>query len=111
MAKYTTDPLEKLSVRVTIESQSEIENIYSPTHAVNIERPDAKHATVSYTLQHEIPTSDFRLLYDVGKGTVTTNVLSYRPDHDGDRDGYFLLLASPEIKAPTAERPRRPWSS
>ena len=44
-----------------------------------------------------MPTSDFRLLYDVGRGKVSTRVLSYRPDEG--QDGYFLLLASPEIKA------------
>ena len=30
-------------------------------------------------------------------------MLSYRPDTD--QDGYFLLLASPEIKAADRERP------
>jgi len=52
-----------------------------------------------------VPTTDFRLFFDVGKGKLSTRVLSYRPDKDGD--GYFLLLVSPEIKAPDAERPKK----
>ena len=44
-----------------------------------------------------MPTADFRLFYDVGGGALSTRVLSYRPS-PGD-DGYFLLLASPEIKS------------
>ena len=52
-----------------------------------------------------MPTSDFRLLYDVGRGKLSTRVLSYRPDKD--EDGYFLLLASPEIKAADEERPKK----
>ena len=104
-AKYTSHAVEKVHVRATIESQEEIKNVYSPTHAVNIKRPDDRHATIEYTVKNEVPTSDFRLFYDVGKGKVSTRVLSYRPDRD--KDGYFLLLASPEIKAPDEKRPRK----
>ena len=49
-----------------------------------------------------MPSGDFRLLYDVGKGKLSTRVLSYRPDRG--QDGYFLLLASPEIKADAGAR-------
>ena len=49
-----------------------------------------------------MPAADFRLLYDVGRGKVSTRVISYRPD--SSQDGYFLMLASPEIKAATEGR-------
>ncbi len=104
-AKYTSHAVEKVEIRVTIESQIDIKNVYSPTHAVQIERPDDRHATITYTGKNEIPTSDFRLLYDVGKGQVSTRVLSYRPEED--QDGYFLLLASPKIEAPDQERAKK----
>ncbi|GAG15802.1 unnamed protein product, partial [marine sediment metagenome] len=68
-------------------------------------RPDNKHAKISFTSKNQVPTSDFRLFFDVGKGKVGTQVLSYRPDKK--KDGYFLLLTSPEIKAPDAERPKK----
>jgi Ca-activated chloride channel homolog len=103
-AKYTSQPLEKISFRVAVESQEEIKNVYSPTHAVDIKRPDDRHAVVSFTAKEQVPASDFRLLYDVGRGKVSTRVLSYRPDKN--QDGYFLLLASPEIKA-ASERPKK----
>ena len=96
-AKYTSQPVEKIDFRVAVESQEDIKNIYSPTHAVEIKRPDDRHAVVSYTAKDQVPASDFRLLYDIGRGKVSTRVLSYRPDKN--QDGYFLLLASPEIKA------------
>ncbi len=54
---------------------------------------------VTYTAKDLIPASDFRLLYDIGRGKVSTRVLSYRPDKN--QDGYFLLLARPEIKPPS----------
>ncbi len=99
-AKYTSEPIERVAVRVAIESQADLKNIYSPTHPVDIQRADPRHAVVSLTLKNEIPTSDFRLFYDVGKGKLGARLLSYRPERDSDRDGYFLLLATPEIKAP-----------
>jgi Ca-activated chloride channel homolog len=101
-AKYTSHPVEKVDIRVAIDSGVEIKNVYSPTHAVNIERPDAKHAVVTYVRENEVPAGDFRLFFDVAPGELAASVLSYRPS-EGD-DGFFLLLASPQIKAPDAER-------
>ncbi|MGD0384002.1 MAG: VIT and VWA domain-containing protein [Thermoguttaceae bacterium] len=96
-AKYTSDAVEKVDIRVSIESRDEIKNVYSPTHAVEIKRPDQQHATIAFSSKNEVPSSDFRLFYDVGKGTLGARVLSYRPEKE--QEGFFLLLASPEIKA------------
>ncbi len=104
-AKYTSEAVEKVNIRATIESQEDIKNVYSPSHAVEIKRPDALHAVVTFSSKNEVPSADFRLLYDVGRGRVSTRVLSYRPD--AGQDGFFLLLASPEIKAPDAKRPEK----
>ncbi len=104
-AKYTSHPVEKVKFQVAIESETAIKNVYSPTHSVDIKRPDDKHAVISYTASDTVPSSDFRLFYDVGKGQVSTKVLSYR--HDDKDDGYFLMLASPEIKAANDERPKK----
>jgi Ca-activated chloride channel homolog len=103
-AKYTSHAVEKVAFRATIESQEDIKNIYSPSHTIEIKRPDERHAVVAYTSKNEVPAADFRLFYDVGKGKVSTRVLSYRPDPN--QEGYFLLLASPEIK--TASQSRQP---
>ena len=104
-AKYTSHPVSKVNFRVAIESQDEIKNVYSPTHAVEIKRPDDRHAVVTYTAKDQVPNADFRLFYDVGRGKVGMRVLSYRPN--ASEDGYFLLLASPEIKPSGAERPKK----
>jgi Ca-activated chloride channel family protein len=101
-AKYTSKPLEKLDIQVSIESSADIKNVYSPSHAIEIKRPDNRHATISFSRTNEVPTSDFRLFYDVGSGQVGASVISYRPKDN--EDGYFLLLASPEIKSREAQR-------
>ena len=104
-AKYTSHPVEKIDIQVNIESTDKIKNVYSPTHSVKIKKRVDEHARVSYAAKNKVPTSDFRLLYDVGRGKVSTKVVSYRPDDD--EHGYFLLLATPEIKAEKADRPKK----
>jgi Ca-activated chloride channel family protein len=54
-AKYTSKPLEKLNIRVAIESGSPIKNVYSATHKVEIDRPDKTHAVVNYDAQDLVP--------------------------------------------------------
>ncbi len=93
-AKYSTHAVERVSVRVTIESDQKIKNVYSPSHAIDIKR-ESKRATAVYETKNEIPTADFRLMYDVGDGKLSAKVLSYRPSTK--EDGYFLLLAAPQI--------------
>jgi len=101
-AKYTSKPLEKLNIRVAIESGSPIKNVYSATHKVEIDRPDKTHAVVKYDAKDLVPGEDFRLFYDSGDGEVGASAVSYRPKTD--EDGYFLLLASPEVKADDDEK-------
>lgn len=104
-AKYTSQPIEEVKFQATIESETEIKNVYSPSHEVEIKRPDNRHAVISYTAKNTIPTDDFRLFYDVGKGLVGSKLLSYRPDPK--EDGYFLLLASPEIKSADSQAAKK----
>jgi Ca-activated chloride channel family protein len=104
-AKYTSQPLEKLSIDASIESSIEIKSVYSPTHAANVQRPDNKHATVKFEATNVVPTMDFRLLYDTVDGKLGASLISYRPD--ANDEGYFLLLASPEVKTESMERPSK----
>lgn len=104
-AKYTSQPIEQITFHLTIDSTAPIKNIYSPTHKLEINRPDDQHATVTYTAKDIVPADDFRLFYDVGEAAVGASVLSYRPK--ADEDGFFLLLASPRIEAADAARPAK----
>ncbi len=106
--KFTTQPIENISVKISIENASEIRNVYCPTLDVKTERPTPNTATVSLELKNTVPTADFRLMYDIGKEAVQTRVLSYRSQSakDASEDGYFLILATPEIKADEKPLPK-----
>jgi Ca-activated chloride channel homolog len=99
-AKYTSHPVERVAVDVTIQSQVPVKNVYSPTHSIELKRPAENTAHVTFASANEIPSSDFRLMYDVGKERVGASVLSYRPDPNDE--GYFLLLVSPDIQRTTS---------
>lgn len=94
-ARYTSKPIEKLDIRVTIESNLPIRNVYSPTHAVQVDNSNRKLARVTLTEKETVPASDFRLFFDVNPKRIATSVLSYRPDPK--EDGYFLLLSTPQV--------------
>lgn len=95
-AKYTSHPVENLRFAVNIQSQAAIKNVYSPTHSVEIKRPDDEHAVIRMHKKNQVPNSDFRLFFDIGNKAVGTSVLSYRPKKD--EQGYLMMLVSPEIK-------------
>jgi Ca-activated chloride channel homolog len=94
-ARYSGAPLDRLSVRVHVESIQALRNVYSPTHAVKIERPAADRAVISFVAEKVTPDADFRLYFDSGKEAAMARLVSYRPD--ASEAGYFLLLASPSI--------------
>jgi Ca-activated chloride channel homolog len=96
-AKYTCEPIDKLAIRVAIESGQAIKNVYSATHKLEIERPDKTHAVAKYEAEKIVPGEDFRLFFDSGEESIAASIVSYRPKSDDE--GYFLLLASPEVKS------------
>jgi Ca-activated chloride channel family protein len=104
-ARFTSQPLEQLNIRVAIDSDSPMKSIYSPTHPVEVQRPTPNSAIAQIKLTNTVPSSDFRLFYDSEPGPVTGSVISYRPSDS--EDGYFLFLASPEIKPANVERPKK----
>ena len=94
--KFTAKPIHRLSLTLRIESRDAIKSLYCPTYDARIDRIGDHEARVSWDQRDITPTADFRLLTTLAEGTVGASVLSYRPS--GSEDGYFLLLASPEVK-------------
>jgi Ca-activated chloride channel family protein len=103
-AKYTSQPIEKMNLRVVLESSTPIKNIYSPTHTVDIQKSDDKHATIAYSATEVVPSNDFRLFYDVDAGQIGARLLSYRPA--GEEEGYFLMLAAPQLPTKDEKVPK-----
>ncbi|MEW4455506.1 VIT domain-containing protein [Bremerella sp. JC817] len=104
-AKYTDRPIEKVKVRLALESASRLKSIYSPTHEVDIQRNGKQRAVVTFEQDHFIPTSDFRLFFESNDQKLSASVISYRPSDD--EEGFFLMLASPPPRNEKEEPPKK----
>ena len=104
-ARYTAAPIEKVDIEISIESSIDLKSVYSPTHLIEVTRPDAQHAKVVLTRKKHVPAGDFRLFFDVTEGKIGASVISYRPQEN--EDGYFLLLASPRANLRSDQRPAK----
>ena len=92
---YTNTPLDEQSIRVDVTSPEAIRAIYSPSHAVAIERDGEFHALVGYEASRVTPDQDFELYYTVSPENIGLNLLSYK---EAGQDGFFLLLVAPNVE-------------
>ena len=99
--KFTSKPIRRLAITARIDSRDPIKSLYSPSHDAEVRRNGDHEATVKFEQRDVVPTADFRMLYSLAEGSLGATLLSYRPS-EGD-DGYFLLLASPEVPKPDAK--------
>jgi len=95
--KFSTQPLEEVSISIEVDSNAPVRAIYSPSHAVDINRVDEYHFTVGYEKTNVLPNQDFDLFYTVASEDIGLNLMTFRDPASGDDDGYFLLLAAPSV--------------
>jgi len=95
--KHAAKPVQKLEIRATIASKDSIKSVFCPSDEARIDRSGDHDVKVSLDRSDVTPTNDFRVVYTLAEGSLGASVLSYRPS-PGD-DGYFLVLAGPEVKA------------
>lgn len=101
--KFASKPVKRLTIHATIESKDAIKSVYCPSDDARIDRAGDHEAKIAMERSNVTPKDDFRVLYTLADGAVGASVLSYRPD--GGSDGYFLMLASPEVKPPDSKAP------
>lgn len=89
--KYSSSPLEEVSISFDITNSQEIKTVYSPTHSTSSNIKNASEATASYEATNVTPDKDYELLIGLGTEDFGINAASY---NDGDEDGYFMLTVS-----------------
>lgn len=97
-----TRALEEFSVKVSIKSQHPIANVYSPTHAVTVNRKGEREVAVEFEKSQAILDKDFQLFYGVGKQEIGLTPLLFKPVTK--EDGYFMLLVSPQTAKDTIQK-------
>ncbi len=91
--KFSAKEIEEVTIKVDIRTKADITTIYSPTHEIKIARHGARNAVASYRVDRSIPASDFIIYYKARDEQIGATLLTYQPQRG--RDGYFMLLASP----------------
>ena len=99
--RFSSKPIEEVSIHVDIHSDQAIKAIYSPSHKVAIDRRGDYSASVGYEEYDVLPDVDFQLYYTVSEEDIGLNLLSYKGD--ADEDGFFLLLVAPKVEVDEQE--------
>jgi Ca-activated chloride channel homolog len=97
-------PVERLSGRVSIRTQGRLGTVYSPSHAVDVRRDGERRAAASFEQGRANERRDFQLFFSPSAADVSLSLFTYR---EPGKDGYFLLLLSPQDAAARAEPPAR----
>ncbi|HEY48283.1 MAG TPA: VWA domain-containing protein [Anaerolineae bacterium] len=96
--KFSTQPLEEVSVSVRVESPHPVRAIYSPSHPIAIDRDGDYRFSVGYEDSDITPDVDFELYYSIADQDIGLNLITYRDPEGDDPDGFFLLLAAPSVE-------------
>ncbi|MBI1800148.1 MAG: VWA domain-containing protein [Chloroflexi bacterium] len=99
--KFSSRPLNDVSVSVSIKSQDAIKVIYSPSHDISVSRNGDFAAVAGYEAKNVRPDRDFALYYSVSPNDIALNLLTYKPA--SGEDGFFVLLAAPRVETRAGE--------
>lgn len=88
--------LEKFSLNLHLKSQHAIQNIYSPSHAITMTRPNDREAVVGFDKDQAVLDTDFQLFYATSAKDVGLTAVAHRPNPS--QNGYFMLLVSPRAE-------------
>lgn len=90
--KFSSMPLEQVSICATIKSKNPIKLVYSPTHAIDVARKDDFNARASMEQRNVTPDKDFLLYYTATSSELGLNLVSFRKEGE---EGYFMMMLSP----------------
>lgn len=93
--KFSIEPLENVSITVTVTARQPIRAVYSPSHPISINRESDYHIQAGYEERDVLPDQDFSLFYSIGEAEAF-HLMTFRDPSDWEEaDGFFLLLMAP----------------
>jgi Ca-activated chloride channel homolog len=104
--KFSAKAVEEVEVRVDARTSADIGTVYSPSHDIKWEFKDGdpRHVIATYSAKDVLPLADFQAFIKTTDKDVGATLLTYQPSPD--RDGYFMLLASPGPKSASKVLPK-----
>lgn len=101
LAGLSKTPVRRVTVDATITGTQPLRGVFSPTHDVDVTRPDVHTARVRLSADAVRETQDLRLLWAMDDDAVGLRVLTHRPE--GSEHGWFMLLGNPTGDASKAQ--------
>jgi Ca-activated chloride channel family protein len=98
--KFSSRPIEDVSVSIELHSKEAIKAIYSPSHDIAVDREGDYSARIGYEDYDVKPDRDFELYYSISEEDFGLNLVSYRQRGE---DGFFLLLVAPRLEVDERE--------
>lgn len=98
--KFSSRPIEDVSVSIELHSKEAIKAIYSPSHDIAVDRESDYSARIGYEDYDVKPDRDFELYYSISEEDFGLNLVSYR---ERGEDGFFLLLVAPRLEVDEQE--------
>jgi Ca-activated chloride channel family protein len=92
-AGFSSRPVARTSVCVTVAEDLPLRSLFSPTHAVEITRQGSVTASIRLSLVNSKTAGDFRLLWTTDRDPLGLRLFTYR--EPGESDGFFLLAGNP----------------
>ncbi|MCE9583877.1 MAG: VIT and VWA domain-containing protein [Planctomycetes bacterium] len=93
-AKFSKVALSEARVSVKVLSNISIKSVISPTHPVDVARPDDHHATAAFEATNTAPDRDFLLYIASQDGDFGMNLVAQR---EAGEDGYFMMMLAPKV--------------
>jgi len=91
--RFSREPIERVEVNITLESDLPILNVYSPSHNISVEREDNYRVTVHYEEKNTQPDKDLILYYQLDDEGVGVSLIT---DKESGEDGSFILMITPQ---------------
>jgi Ca-activated chloride channel family protein len=90
--KFSAKPLRNVSLKLELTTRRPLKSVYSPSHKVEIKRPEPTRAIVGFEATDVKPDADLHLFYSQEEGDLGLNLLTWKK---AGEDGYFALLWRP----------------
>jgi len=85
----------KVAGEIDVQSSAGVSAFFSPTHALDVARKSDTRVIGSFEDARYGGSSDFRLVYSLGKKDFGVSVATHRA---AGEDGYFLMLLAPRVE-------------
>ena len=102
--KFSSRPLESVSVAVAVDAGSPVTGIYSPSHHIDVPGDLGGVVRVGWEARNVTPDRDFLLYWRPTKKDVGLSVIAHRDP--SDPEGTFLLVIAPRPAPDTPATPK-----